>query len=136
MNAEPITPGNLRVAVRLALIGLAYYVVHHFGYLSLEPVQHISTIWPASGLALAIVLLNRRRLWPSIFVVIAISNVLSNTINGSSFLAAAGFLIITLLELSVGVWLMSRFRDREVHFARVADVLVLILAATVANACI
>src|SRR5262245_10717618 len=82
----------------LASIGIAYYVVHHTGFIFLDPVQRIATIWPASGLALGLVLLQPRKLWPHSYVVLALANIISNALNAGTATQTIGFLIASLLE--------------------------------------
>jgi len=133
--ATSTNSSGLTTALRLAAIGLVYYGVHHIGFWFLDPVQRISTIWPASGLALAIVLLSRKRRWPAIFLVLAVSNVISNILNGNSAAAVVGFLVASIVELGLGIWIMRRLCGAEVTFTRVVDVLALIVVATIGNAC-
>lgn len=133
MTSNSPTSNNLRVILILAAIGVTYYFVHHTGFLFLDPEQRIATIWPASGLALGIVLLQPRRLWAHTFVVIAIANAISNLLNGNTVSEAVGFLIASMLELAISVWIMTWFAKDQVTFSRVSHVLGLITAASVGN---
>jgi integral membrane sensor domain MASE1 len=122
----------LKTASTIILIGVVYYFAHHAGFLALEPVQRIATIWPASGLALAIVLLTPRRLWRWTFPALAVANIISNTLNGNTFIEVMGFLAASMLELGFGVAIMLRLCD-DVAFRKVSDVMALLAVATVAN---
>lgn len=133
MTPSSPAPNNLRTVLILAAIGITYYFVHHTGFLFLDPEQRIATIWPASGLALGIVLLQPRRLWVHTFVVIAIANATSNLLNGNTVSEAVGFLTASMLELAIGILIMAWFAKDSVTFSRVAHVLGLITAATVGN---
>lgn len=133
MTPSSPTLNTLRTALILAAIGVTYYFVHHAGFLFLDPEQRIATIWPASGFALGIVLLQPRRLWPHTFVVIAIANLISNLLNAHSVSEAFGFLTASMLELTLAVLIMTWFTRESVTFSRVAHVLGLIAAATVSN---
>jgi hypothetical protein len=52
MIIDAATSARSRTVLRLAVIALAYYGSHQLGNLFLDPVQHISTVWPANGLTL------------------------------------------------------------------------------------
>src|SRR5690606_2946632 len=56
-------------AGRLWSFALIYFLAHKIGFLFPESSGGFAAVWPASGIALAMLLLNPRRLWPAIIVV-------------------------------------------------------------------
>jgi integral membrane sensor domain MASE1 len=123
MVADSPNSNRSRTLLSLAAIGIVYYAVHHSGFVFLDPQQRIATIWPASGLALGLLLLQPRRLWPHTFAVIAVANVISNLLNGSAVSVSLGFVIASLLELLLSTWIMTRISRDTITFDRVKDVL-------------
>jgi integral membrane sensor domain MASE1 len=122
-------------ALRLAILAAAYYGSHRLGYLFLDPVARVSPVWPATGLAVAFLLLSQPARWPAITAVVAAANLLSNLpATGYSLPLSAGFLAANLVEIGLAAWAITRFGGPAVTFARVADVLVLIGVATLGTA--
>jgi PAS domain S-box-containing protein len=73
------------------LAATAYFVVARFGLFFSIPGTHITPIWPASGLALGLVLIFGPRVWPGIWAGALVANAM-NYFNPSHFetIASAG----------------------------------------------
>ncbi len=69
--------------------------------------EQVSPVWPASGIALAAVLLLGPRVWPGI----ALGALLANATAEEPLLVAAGIAIGNTLEALVGGWLLHRGRN-------------------------
>ncbi len=122
---ELAAPSPYRYAVRVAGLALAYFLAARVGleYAVINPV--ISTIWPASGIALAAVLLGGLRLLPAIFIGAFAVNYL---IHGNMTVSAITGLG-NLLEVLLGILLLRRVFDFDVRVSRLRDVVCLIVVA-------
>jgi PAS domain S-box-containing protein len=99
-----VKPRNLLLVETLALAAV-YYYCGTFG-LSLAIVhESASVVWPATGLALAAMLLRGTRLWPAIFIGAFAVNFEVHQSVGTSLVIAFG----NTLEALLGVWLVNRF---------------------------
>ena len=123
----------------LAALAVVYVVTARFG-LRLDAVAGFATlVWPASGIALAALVLGGYRLWPAIFA----GAVVTNLLTGAPVLVALGIGIGNTLEAVVGAYALRRipgFRptlDRvqdAVSFIGLAAILATAISATVGNA--
>jgi integral membrane sensor domain MASE1 len=118
----------------VALLALAYLAAHNLAYQFLVPTGVLAAIWPAAGLALAVLLLTPRQWWPSMLAVI---NLAASMTAGRTFAVSAGFVVTHFFETLLGAWLLTRqLGRRHVTFERVGDVLSLIAVATLANSAV
>lgn len=79
-------------------------------------------IWPASGLALAGLILGGIRLWPAIALAATIHHLLQDT----GFMVALGLALGIVVQSVLAAWLLRRFGFRNT-FALVPDTLIFIL---------
>lgn len=121
--------------LRLTAIALAYIVAHKLSELFLDPVENISAIWLASGLVLAVLLINPHQLRPAIIVIVAALNFLLNFSSTGSIPASLGFLSADVLEFTIGIFVFTRLCGPQIRFTRLREVLVLIAVATLVNGC-
>lgn len=91
--------------LRLSLAAIAYFIVAKGGLEAASLHVSASPIWPATGLALAIVLLWGNRMGPAILVGAFLANI---TTAGSPFTASATAIGNTL-EALVGAWLLTEW---------------------------
>lgn len=107
------------------VIALAYVVVARLA-LRFETVGHFAAlVWPASGIAISVLLGRGPRLAPAIWVAAFIANVW----NGASPLVASGIACGNTLEALVALALLRRVRGFDLALARVGDVLALALSS-------
>jgi diguanylate cyclase (GGDEF)-like protein/PAS domain S-box-containing protein len=66
--SEPGRKGYARRVWLMILVALAYYLTGRLGLLLAIPPGYATAVWPASGIALASVLLCGGRIWPGIWV--------------------------------------------------------------------
>jgi signal transduction histidine kinase/CheY-like chemotaxis protein len=95
------------VYVIAARIGLSLYAVHGFATL----------IWPASGIAIASLILWGRDLWPGV----ALGAFIVNLSIGAHPAAALGIALGNTLEAYVGVYLLQHYADFDISFGRLRD---------------
>jgi signal transduction histidine kinase/CheY-like chemotaxis protein len=100
------TPIVGRPPYALELLGAAavYFATARLGLELAVVARQVSIIWPATGLALALLVLRGRRLAPAIFVGALAANVLNDT----SILASTGVAVGNTLEALLGATLLQR----------------------------
>jgi signal transduction histidine kinase len=84
-----------------------------------------SLVWAPTGIALAVVLLMGRRIWPGIFV----GAFVANAITGAPLLAASGIAIGNTLEAVIGAYALKRVPGFQLRLDCLRDVFALIVFA-------
>lgn len=109
----------------VALVAI-FFVAGKVGMLLKEPNSGVSPIWPATGIALAGLLLWGYSLWPAIFLGACLIDVTSHSSIHASvplgILHTVGIASGDTLEALVGAWLVNRFANGADAFLRVSDV--------------
>lgn len=126
-----------RYPVQVALLAVVYYAAARLGQLMAIPPGNVTPIWPASGIALAAVLLLGARIWPGIWL----GSFLGNTwafFDGSSLgsmavslLAGTGLGAGATLEALAGAVLLRVVSGERSPLGRVQDVLTFVTLAGV-----
>jgi signal transduction histidine kinase len=104
---QAATPSiSVRPAFVLEVLGaaLVYFATARLGLELAVVARQVSIIWPATGLALALLVLRGRRLWPAILIGALAANILNDT----SVLASTGIAIGNTLEAVIGATLLRR----------------------------
>ena len=83
---------------------IVYFATARLGLELAVVARQVSIIWPATGLALALLMLRGRRLWPAILLGAFAANVLNDT----SVLASTGIAVGNTLEALAGAMLLRR----------------------------
>jgi signal transduction histidine kinase len=117
------------IILQIAIVALSYVFVAKVG-LGIDAVGGFATlVWPASGIALASLLLGGFQLWPGI----AIGAFAVNYLNGAPIPAALGITFGNTAEAMAGAYLLRQFGFRKT-IDGVRDVLAMItLAATIST---
>jgi diguanylate cyclase (GGDEF)-like protein len=108
---------NTRYIFQIILLALSYFATGKLGLLLAIPPGYATAVWPASGIALAALLLYGRHLWPGIvlgsfLVNVATSFDSSSTLSILKSLALAGNIGLgAALQALLGHWLINRFVD-------------------------
>ena len=119
---------------RLAIFALLYWMASRLGLWLGSPPYNIAAIWPASGIALAFMLLTPRRDWGLVLATIFAVNLFTDLSVGYSLAVSAGFALANTLEPALGAWLMRRLCPGRITFGRLREVLALLVVAVLANA--
>jgi signal transduction histidine kinase/CheY-like chemotaxis protein len=95
-----------RWAFALEVLGAAvvYFATARLGLELAVVARQVSVIWPATGLALALLVLRGRRLWPAILIGAFCANVANDT----SVLTSVGIALGNTLEALLGATLLQR----------------------------
>lgn len=112
---------------RLLLVALAYFVAGRLGLATPFTNGNISPVWPASGIAVASVLVYGYRIWPAVFLGAYLTNYLSPI----PHLAAFGLGIGNTLEALTAVFLLRQVVGFRPDFSRLRDVLALLAFAAI-----
>ena len=136
MDTEPVVGGGRRSPLGSAgavfALAAVYLAAARLG-LMMDAVAGFATlVWPATGIALAALLLFGFRLWPGIFIGAAVANAWTGAPLGVALAIAAG----NTLEALVGAWALRRVPGFRTSLDRVRDVLALIVLAALASTAI
>lgn len=111
---------------RVVALAAVYYIAGRVGLLLGNIHSSISPIWPATGIALAGLLLWGYRLWPAVFIAAFAVNFTIFSPDQASLairaLQAVGVAGGNTLEALAGAWLVNRFCGGVNAFQRVGDV--------------
>ena len=111
---------------RLVVLAIIYFVAGRLGLLLANVHSSISPVWPATGVALAGLLLWGNELWPAIFAAAFLVNVTASMPENSSvvlrIVQAAIIASGNTLEAIAGTWLVIRFANGPKAFQKVSDV--------------
>ncbi|HEV8239200.1 MAG TPA: MASE1 domain-containing protein [Thermoanaerobaculia bacterium] len=116
--------------VLLLVVAAVYFGVAKLGLSMAFLAEQVSPVWPATGFALAAVLLLGPRVWPGI----ALGALLANLTANEPLLVAMGIAAGNTLEALVGRWLLQQGRRFRLGLDGMADALALVgLAAGVST---
>ena len=117
----------------VALLAVGYWVAVRVGLFLVVQPEGVASIWPASGVALAALLLNPRRRWPVLLAVIFLVNAGGNWSGGNPLSASLGFALANTLEPLFAGWVLTHFCGERITFRRIKEMVVLFAAATLCN---
>lgn len=122
---SPVNQALPRI-LRLAAIAAAYFVAGKLGLALAGVHSSISPIWPATGIALAMLLMYGLDLWPAVFVGAFLVNVAAILPEGTPvvwrMLQSIGIAGGNTLEAVAGAWLVNRFAGGTNPFLEVRNV--------------
>src|SRR6266516_513790 len=101
-----------RKLIAIVVFAAVYFCAGWFG-LSLAFVnKSASAVWPPTGLALAVLMLRGRRLWPGVFTGAFLVNILTlSVLTPASVVASIAIAAGNTLEAVAGSWLIERFAN-------------------------
>jgi serine phosphatase RsbU (regulator of sigma subunit) len=127
--ARPLVPPfRLQTIAAILILGLLYAVAGRLGLLTAMPPGYATAVWPASGIALAAILLYGAWIWPGIWLGSFVLNswVYISLTNGSLSVTsvAAAALIATGASLAplAAAFLLRRIRVRQSLFSQAGNV--------------
>lgn len=110
----------------IILLALTYYVAAKLGFIFSAFGGRISALWLPSGIALSVLFIFGKWLWPAILL----GGFLANLNTGAPVSASIFVGIGNMLAAYLGVWLLKRLKDFRPDFSRVKDVANFFLLAT------
>ncbi|MFA6567106.1 MAG: MASE1 domain-containing protein [Victivallales bacterium] len=117
----------------LAFVAVTYWLAIRIGLLFAVQPEGISSIWPASGLALAILLIRPKRQRAKLLAVIFVTSAVSIWTGGYSLVSSLGFALVNMLEPALGALVLEYFCKSKITFERTAEIFVLLFVATVVS---
>ena len=117
-------PLALPLLVELALVAAVYFVAGKLGLSLAFGNISASPVWPATGIALAVLLVRGARFWPSVFV----GAFLVNVTTAGTFVTSLGIAAGNTLEAVVGAMLVQRFANGVHVFDHSGDTLRFVMA--------
>lgn len=118
-----------RYAGGLVLLAAVYVVAARIGFAAAAVHPVVSSAWPPSGIAFALLVLLGLRFWPSI----AVGAFVVNLLGGIPAVGAMAIATGNTLEAVVGVWLLTRVVRFHPALDRLRDVLALVLLGATAS---
>jgi signal transduction histidine kinase/ActR/RegA family two-component response regulator len=112
-------------AASLATLTVVYFCAGKLGLSLAFFNPSASPVWPASGIALAALLLWGYRLWPAIFLGAFLVNIFTQ----GTFATSLGIATGNTLEALLGAWFMDRFAKGPKAFERAIDIFKFVLLA-------
>jgi len=119
--------------LRWALIAFAYWVAVRLGLLFVAQPEGIASVWPASGLALAVLLLHPKSQWTKLLAIIFVVNAAGNWSSGNTIVVSLGFALANSLEPLLGAWVMTYFCRSKIIFESIREVMALFIVALIVN---
>ncbi|MBI1177357.1 PAS domain S-box protein [bacterium] len=126
-------PDRWRLPLKLAVVAVVYVIAFELAYFITGPGATVAAIWPASGVALAAMLLSSRKEWIAILITVSVANFLVWLASGHGFVKELGYLAANTAETGLSAWVITRLNPRPITFARIGEVASLVLATLVVN---
>jgi PAS domain S-box-containing protein len=118
-------------SLQIALLALLYFTSGKVGLSFAYATKQVSSVWPASGIALAILLLFGIRFWPGILIGAFLVNLSTKEPPIAAFLIACG----NVLAPAAAFWLLKKYKFRT-SIDRLHEILGLILFAALISTAI
>ncbi|MEO8103642.1 MAG: MASE1 domain-containing protein, partial [Betaproteobacteria bacterium] len=107
----------------ILMVAVIYFVATRFALTLIDIHPNAVSLWPASGIGFAAMILYGMRLWPGIFTGAFFALLLPENSLAATTLMAAG----NTLEAVAGAWLATRVLDFRKQLDRARDVIVLFI---------
>ena len=120
--SAPKLAGVGKYLLQITCVALSYFVAGRLGLVVPFTSGNVSPVWPASGIALAAVLLGGYRIWPGI----ALGAFLVNLLSPIPHVAAIGLAVGNTLAAVTGAFLLRRIPAYAPSLTRLRDVIGLI----------
>jgi signal transduction histidine kinase len=122
---SPVNP-VISKSLRIVVLAAAYFIAGKLGLMLANMHSSISPIWPASGIAVAALLVWGVEFWPAVLIGAFLVNVTITLPDGASaglrILQAIGIAGGNTLEAVAAAWLVNRFAGGVHVFQRVGNV--------------
>ena len=110
-------------------LALGYGLAVYLGLQFVSEPQGIAAIWPASGVALAALLLRPRTAWPAALGVILVINGLANWLGGNSLVLSLWLALANSAEALLAALLLEGVLGHRTTFAQLKEVVWLVVLA-------
>lgn len=110
--------------LKALVYGVLYFAAAELGNL-LSVQKTFSTVWPAAGLAVGVLLLCDRKEWPVLLLAGALGNLASDLNHDRSLTMALGFALANVSETLLAAWLVRRALGSKPQLVALHQVMVL-----------
>jgi diguanylate cyclase (GGDEF)-like protein/PAS domain S-box-containing protein len=124
----------LRAIVYASALGLVYLIIARSSELLVRSPQGLATIWPASGFALASLLLNRRRSWWWLLPVFLAADTIAGLLAPRPLVISLGFALNNLAETLLIATLLSIFSETTLTLTSIGQVMRFFFLVMLGNA--
>ena len=118
---------------QIGFFSLAYFAAQVLAFQFPESFGLVAAIWPASGVALAALLISPRRLWPTLLGCLFLAGLVANLTTPRTLIVSAGFMCANTCETAASAWLITQLCGDRVRFDRIREVVALAAAASLVN---
>src|ERR1700745_3844535 len=77
-RAWPSVKFDRRYFLTVGAVAVAYLVAAKFGLSLAQTTKQVTTVWPASGVAVALLLVLGKRYWPGVYIGAVLANALTS----------------------------------------------------------
>jgi diguanylate cyclase (GGDEF)-like protein/PAS domain S-box-containing protein len=123
-----------KVVFELLVFAIVYWITVQLGLLLAARPEGIAAVWPVSGLALAVLLIKPKNRWPTLLIIIFITNAFGNWSGGNSPLVSLGYAIVNTIEPALGARVILHYCRPKITFETTREIVVLFLVGAVVNA--
>jgi two-component sensor histidine kinase/integral membrane sensor domain MASE1 len=117
-----------------AAIGVVYFLASRLGHSLLVPPLGLSVFWPASGIAVGILITRGQRALPALIIGVMAGTIVSNLMSDRALPAAIFKGLCNVSEPVIVAWFLERLFGPEFSFTDLRRVLGFLTAAAVATA--
>jgi PAS domain S-box-containing protein len=135
MNFNSLLPGQskgkLREGLLLFYIAGGYFLSDWFGHQYIATDLRLGPIWPALGVAVAILLLRDNAKWPVTLAVLFLVNLGGNFLESRTVVVCLVLAAANILEAFVVALFLKWFLGPRIRFDRLKDILFFVLACAI-----
>ena len=92
--------------VRWVVFAVSYFLAAAFGAILIPPFANIPIVWPASGIALGVLLISKKRDWTVIALIIFAANLAAILVSGRGLATGLGFSLVSTIQSLASAWLV------------------------------
>ncbi len=108
---------------RLAIFSVVYFAAATSGAILIPASANLPIVWPASGIALGVMLITRKTDWSRLILVIFVTNLTANLVTGNTAVASFFFSLVNCLQCLAGAWLLDRYLGSPFRLTRLKEVI-------------
>ncbi|HEX7568709.1 MAG TPA: EAL domain-containing protein [Anaerolineaceae bacterium] len=112
--------------MRWVVFAVIYFLAAAFGAILIPTFAIIPFVWPASGFALGVLLISKKRDWTVIALIIFAANLAAILVSGRGLATGLGFSLVSTIQSLASAWLVVGALGSSIQFNRLKEVIYLI----------
>src|SRR5450759_3724421 len=112
--------------MRWVVFAVSYFLAAAFGAILIPTIAIIPFVWPASGFALGVLLISKKRDWTAIGLIIFAGTLAAMLVTGRGLASGVGFGLVTCIQSLASAWLLVGALGPSIQFNRLKEVIYLI----------